>query len=100
VTTRSSGVTKANVALAASRLKRLGNTLFQNILDAEQSRLYSETRPLRLNAKQLSLIRAVLEKRAKTFLAALESEFETRSAPGLDGETKRMGVSVYSWEEE
>src|SRR5271155_5351611 len=96
-TTRTSGVTKANVAQAAMRIKRLGDTLFQSIVETEQSRLYAETKIMHLNAKQLALIRAVLERRANTFLTALEGEFRTRSASEANGETKRMGVSVFSW---
>jgi hypothetical protein len=99
-TTRTSGVTKANVAQAAMRIKRLGDTLFQGVLDTEQSRLYVETKTMQLNAKQLALIRAVLERRANTFLTALEGEFRARTAPEANGETKRMGVSVFSWEED
>jgi Family of unknown function (DUF6502) len=99
-TTRTSGVTKANVAQAAIRIKRLGDTLFQGVLDTEQSRLYVETKTMQLNAKQLALIRAVLERRANTFLTALEGEFRARTAPEANGETKRMGVSVFSWEED
>src|SRR5271167_3207826 len=91
-TSRTSGVTKANMEHAAIRMKRLGDTLFQGILESEQTRLYAETNTLQLNAKQLALIRAVLERRASTFLTALEGEFRARSAPDADGETKRMGV--------
>src|SRR5271167_1762633 len=98
--TRTSGVTKANVAQAAMRIKRLGDTLFQGVLDTEKSRLYAETKSMQLNAKQLALIRAVLERRANTFLTALEGEFRARTAPEANGETKRMGVSVFSWEED
>ena len=46
------------------------------------------------------LFRAVLERRAKTFLAAVESECQARSASGPEEEAKRMGVSVFSWEED
>src|SRR5271167_1417673 len=41
-TSRTSGVTKANMEHAAIRMKRLGDTLFQGIMDTEQSRLYTE----------------------------------------------------------
>ncbi len=99
-TTRSRGITKANVAQAASRIKRLGDTLFQNIMDTEQSRLYTETKAIPINAKQLALIRGILERRAKAFTEYVESELRTRSATELDGEPKRMGLSVFSWEEE
>jgi Family of unknown function (DUF6502) len=99
-TTRSSGLTKSNVAGAARRMKRLGDTLVHNIVDAAQARLYVETKTLSLNAEQLALIRAVLERRAKTFIAALESECQTRIRTDVSGNAKRMGVSVFAWEED
>ena len=74
--------------------------MVHNIVNTEQSRLYTETKTLNLSAEQMVLIRAVLERRAKTFIAALESEFETRIADGVNGNAKRMGVSVFAWEED
>ena len=99
-TTRASGATAANVAQAAKRMKRLGETLFQNILNPQQLRLYAETTSINLNAKQIALLRPVLDRRVKTFLAALESEFRARSATGLHENAKPMGVSVFSWDED
>ena len=81
-------------------MKQLGDTLVHNIVNAEHSRLYAETKTLTLNAEQLALIRAVLERRAKTFIAALESECETRIVDSVNGNAKRMGVSVFAWEED
>ena len=98
--TRPSGLTKTNAAGAARRIKRLGDTLIHNVVNVEQARLYAETSTFRLNSEQLALIRAVLERRAKTFIAALESECETRIAAGGDGAAKKMGVSVFAWEED
>jgi len=66
----------------------------------QQSRLYTETKTIGLSAKQLALIRPVLERRAKTFLAAVEAEFRTRNETELQENTKRVGVSVFSWEED
>jgi len=99
-TTRSSGLTKSNVAGVARRIKHLGDTLVHNIVSAQHSRLYSETKTLSLDVEQLALIRAVLERRAKTFISALESECQTRIATGVSGKAKRMGVSVFAWEED
>src|SRR5580692_10445860 len=98
--TRPSGLTKTNAAGAARRIKRLGDTLIHNVVNVEQARLYDETKAFSLNSEQLALIRAVLERRAKTFIAALESECETRIAAGGDGAVKKMGVSVFAWEED
>ena len=99
-TTRSSGLTKSNVAGVALRIKHLGDTLVHNIVSAQQSRLYAETKTLSLDVEQLALIRAVLERRAKTFISALESECQTRIVTGVSGKAKRMGVSVFAWEED
>jgi hypothetical protein len=99
-TTRSSGLTKSNVAGAARSIKQLGDTLVHNIVSAEQSRLYAETKTLILGPEQLALIRFVLERRARTFIAAFESECESRIVTGGNGKAKRMGVSVFAWEED
>jgi hypothetical protein len=69
-------------------------------LDPQQLRLYLETKTINLNAKQIALVRPVLERRTRTFIAALESEFLARSVAGLKDNTKRMGVSVFAWDEE
>jgi hypothetical protein len=98
--TRPSGLTKTNAAAAARRIKRLGDTLIHNVVNAEQSRLYAETKAFSLNSEQLALIRAVLERRAKTFIAALESECQTRIVASGDGAAKQMGVSLFAWEED
>jgi hypothetical protein len=99
-TTRSTGLTQSNVAGVARRIKRLGNTLIHNIVNTGQSRLYAETKTLSLTADELTLVRALLERRAKTFIAALESECQTRIDPGATGDTKQLGISVFAWEEE
>jgi hypothetical protein len=100
LSTRTSGATKANVAQAAKRMKRLGETLFQNILETQQARVYLETKSILLSAKELALIRPVLERRAKTFLEALEAEFRARSATSLHDNAKKVGVTVFSWDED
>lgn len=98
---QSTGATENNVAQAAKRMKRLGETLFQNILNEESSRLYAEMKTIRLTDKEIALIRPVLVRRAKTFLDALEAEFPARGAAQVqDGTKKKIGVSVFSWDEE
>jgi hypothetical protein len=99
-TTRAKGVTSANVAYVAQRMKGLGETLFQNILNPEQARLYDETGKIQLSAQQLALLRPVIERRAKTFLQALESEFGLLRTPDKGAESKTMSVGVFSWHED
>ena len=98
-TTQAKGVTSATVARAASRMNRLGMTLFQNILDPEQARLYEETGKLTLSARQLAILRPVLEKRAKAFIKAVEDEVAARGVKDSDDDRKTMGVGVFSWDE-
>jgi hypothetical protein len=99
-TAHASVMNEASVARAAKRIKRLGDTLLQNIADSRQRRLYEETEPVSLNARQLALVRPILERRTKTFLAALESELRGRGDLGLEDNSKRVGISVFAWEDE
>ncbi len=48
----------------------------------------------------MAVLRPVIERRAKTFLQALESEFGLRRSPDKGGDLKSMGVSVFSWQED
>jgi hypothetical protein len=99
-TTRSAGLTQSNVAGAARRMKRLGDTLIHNLVNTDELRVYAETKTLILTPDQVVRVRALLERRAKTFIAALESECQARTNSHAPGETKRVGVSVFGWEEE
>lgn len=99
-TTRSTGLTHSNVAGAARRMKRLGDTLIHNLMNTQESRLYAETKTLSLAPDQVARVRALLERRARTFIAALESECLAQTETLAPGEIKRLGVSVFGWEEE
>jgi hypothetical protein len=96
--TQPKGATPATVAKAALRMNRLGRTLFQKILDPEQARLYEETGKITLSSKQLATIGPMLERRAKTFLKAVEDEFGAPSARD-SGDAKTIGVGVFSWDD-
>jgi Family of unknown function (DUF6502) len=92
------GVTPANVSKAALRMNRLGKTLFQKISDPEQARLYEETGKITLSARQMEIIRPILEERAKTFIKSVESEFVARGVKDADDQ-RSIGVGVFSWDE-
>jgi hypothetical protein len=96
--TQARGVTPATVSRAALRMNRLGKTLFQRILDPETMRLYEETEKITLSARQMAIIRPVLEERAKNFVKSIESEFAARSVKDAD-DPKSIGVGVFSWDE-
>jgi hypothetical protein len=96
--TQARGVTPATVSKAALRMNRLGKTLFQKILDPETMRLYEETGKITLSARQMAIIRPVLEERAKNFVKSIESEFAARSVKDPD-DPKSIGVGVFSWDE-
>ena len=99
-TAQPSAMNEASVAKAAKRIKRLGDTLFESMANPGQRRVYEETGQITLNAKQVALVRPILERRTKTFLAALEGELRPREHVGLEDNSKRMGVSVFTWEDE
>ena len=96
--TQARGMTPTTVSKAALRMNRLGNTLFQKILDPEAMRLYEETGKITLSARQMAIIRPVLEERARNFIKSIESEFAVRSVNETD-DPKDMGVGVFSWDE-
>jgi hypothetical protein len=96
--TQAKGVTPATVSKAALRMNRLGKTLFQKILEPEQMRLYEETGKITLSARQMAIIRPILEQRAKTFLLSVEREFSARGVKEVDDQ-KSIGVGVFSWDE-
>ena len=73
---------------------------FKTFADTAQSRLYAETKTTHINAEQLAFIRTILDRRVKAFLTSVEGELRTRSTTSIAGDTKRMGVGVFSWEEE
>lgn len=98
-TPRQKGVNPSTVADASERIKRLGDTLFQNILDAKGARLYEETGRMPLTPEQLKLFRPILERRTKVFLQALENEFRVQGVAEPAAIYHGMGVSVFSWDE-
>jgi hypothetical protein len=73
--TQARGMTPATVSKAALRMNRLGKTLFQKILDPEAMRLYEETGKMTISARQMAIIRPVLEERTRSFIKSIESEF-------------------------
>jgi hypothetical protein len=93
------GVNKTNVALASRRLSRLGETLFQLILNPQKSRLYAETKTIEMSADEIQRMQSLLEQRGDLFIDWVEKELGYRREARLRTETKRFGVALYSWEE-
>jgi hypothetical protein len=91
-------MTPATVSKAALRMNRLGKTLFQKILDPEAMRLYEETGKMTISARQMAIIRPVLEERTRSFIKSIESEFAPRGVRDTD-DPKGIGVGVFSWDE-
>jgi hypothetical protein len=98
--TRPRGATEANLARAAKRVKRLGDTLFRNLLKPEQAHLDAEMKPFTLTAQQFSALLPELERSATQYLAGLERQFMARSSIGGDDKPKRVGVNLFSWQED
>jgi hypothetical protein len=99
-TARPRGATAANVAQAAKRVKRLGDTLFRSLLDPKHVHLDVETTPITLTTQQLAGLIPEIERSATLYLAGIEREFRAKGATGVQDNPKRVGVNIFSWQEE
>jgi hypothetical protein len=99
-TARPRGATEANVARAAKRVKRLGDTLFRSLLDPEHVHLDVETKPINLTTQQLAALIPEIERSANLYLAGIERQFRARGATGVQDNPKRVGVNIFSWHED
>jgi len=99
-TTRPRGATESNVAHAAKRVRRLGDTLFRSLLDPEHVHLDVETKPINLTTQQLALLLPEIERSANLYLAGIERQFRARGATGVNDHPKRVGVNMFSWQED
>jgi hypothetical protein len=95
-TTRLGGLSPQAIAEASKRVKKLGQTLFENLSDSATPTFYDESETINLSAEQIALVRPILERRARTFLKAIETEFAGRGRAVKDEEAE-LGVSVFSW---
>lgn len=99
-TTRPRGATEANVARAAKRIKRLGDTLFQSLLDPSYVHLDVETKPITLTMQQLAAVLPEIERTATLYLDGIEREFQARGALGVQDNPKRVGIAMFSWQDD
>jgi len=93
---RLAGFSPQAIGVASKHVKKLGQTLFDNLSDSTAPTFYDESRTIKISTEQLALIRPILERRTQAFLKAVEAEFSTRGREVKDTETD-MGVSVFSW---
>jgi hypothetical protein len=98
--TRPRGATVANVAHAAKRVKRLGDTLFQRLLNPTHGHLSVETKTFNLTERQMAALLPELERSANLYLAGIESQFREGDAMGVNDHPKPMGVNLFSWQED
>jgi hypothetical protein len=98
--TRPRGATESNVAAAALRVRRLGNSLFGALLEPDQSVLNAETKTFQLTAQQFAALIPELERNAGLYLSSVERQFQSQKAIGVNDDTKRVGVNVFSWKED
>jgi hypothetical protein len=99
-TARPRGATEANVARAAKRVKRLGDTLFRSLLDPEHIHLDKETKPINLTQQQLAALIPEIERSANLYLAGVERQFRAWGETGVQDNPKRVGINLFSWQEE
>lgn len=92
--------TALNVAHAAKRLDLLGSTVMHNIRNAASRRLYRETKSINIASIRLTQKMPTLERSTKAFLDAAEDELRADASSSRDPNAKRVGMSVFLWEEE
>jgi len=80
--------------------KRLGDTLFRSLLDPAHVHLDVETKPITLSIEQLAELIPELERSANLYLAGIENQLRTASMIKADSHPKRIGIQLFSWEDE
>jgi hypothetical protein len=98
LTTRPAGLSAANIAQASSDLQRLTSTILFNLRHADTPRLQLQMKGPSILRAHLPLVRAVLERRARTFVHALDEELRVQSSTGRRGPKTRIGLVVMAWE--
>jgi hypothetical protein len=96
--TRPAGLSAANIAQASGALQRLTSTLLFNLGHADTPRLHMEMKDLSVLRARLPLVRAVLDRRARTFVHALDDELRVESSVRRGGPKSRVGLVVLAWE--
>jgi hypothetical protein len=49
--------------------------------------------------EQIALLAPILERRAQSFISALDSELLARADTALTDKPRKMGISVFAWDE-
>jgi len=100
LTTRPTGLSAVNISEASHTLHRLSSTVLFNLRNAGTPRLHLEMKVLEVLPDRLPMIRAIMDRRGKTFIQALEKELRIESSTKRRGRKKRIGLSILAWEAE
>jgi hypothetical protein len=98
LTTRPIGLSAVNISEASHTLQRLSSTVLFNLRHAGTPRLHLEMKVLEVIPQRLPLIRALMERRGRTFIQALDKELRIESSAKRRGRRKRIGLSLLAWE--
>jgi hypothetical protein len=75
-------------------LQKLAATVLNNLRNTDSHRLYIETKEVYVRSERLPVVRAVMGRRAKTFVQALDKELRVESTRRRGTGKKRIGISV------
>ena len=92
------GMSAESIENACGILQKLVATIQFNLRNADSPRLYLEMKDLYVRTERLPIIRAVMERRAKTFVQALDKELRLESSGRRGTGKKRIGLSVLATE--
>ena len=95
---RPAGMSAESIQDACRILEKLVATVHYNLRNTGSPRLHLETRELYVRSERLPIIRAVMERRAKTFVQALDKELRVESLGRRGRGKKRIGISVLASE--
>jgi len=76
------------------------STVLFNLASSESQRLQIEMQDQQVLAERLPVVRAVMERRAKTFVQALEKELRSDASSKRKGSMRNIGLYVLAWESE
>ncbi len=88
------GMSAESIEDACRILQKLAATVLNNLRNTDSHRLYIETKEVYVRSERLPVVRAVMGRRAKTFVQALDKELRVESTRRRGTGKKRIGISV------
>ncbi len=96
------GLNASSVGEIGQRGRQLLETLTHNLREPEQAPFCDSLAAIEIDAARLPIVRALVARRASTFLAAIAQEFAAEALPPMRRDSRRrvrVGLTVYATEQ-